>query len=203
MKKILFAGILLALLSFAFISKADRTITGTIKDDQSNPVPFATITAKGTRNAVAANSTGNFKIQVSDKTKILEITAVGFQTEEVQITNATNYNIVMNRTTSSINDVVVTTALGIQRKSIVSGYSTIQGKVSGLSISQNGNYAYAPMIEKDKEDKFDDAWRYNDSFNTEGYDHIVENPFLKTNDNPLSTFSIDVDAASYAMFVAL
>ena len=198
MKKILFAGILLALLSFAFISKADRTITGTIKDDQSNPVPFATITAKGTRNAVAANSTGNFKIQVNDKTKTLEITAVGFQTEEVQITNATNYNIVMNRTTSSINDVVVTTALGIQRKSMVSGYSTIQGKVSGLSISQNGNYAYAPMIEKDKEDKFDDAWRYNDSFNTEGYDHIVENPFLKTNDNPLSTFSIDVDAASYA-----
>jgi Ca-activated chloride channel family protein len=35
-------------------------------------------------------------------------------------------------------------------------------------------------------------------FNTESYDHIVENPFLKTNDNPLSTFSIDVDAASYA-----
>lgn len=30
------------------------------------------------------------------------------------------------------------------------------------------------------------------------YDRIVENPFLKTADNPLSTFSIDVDTASYA-----
>jgi Ca-activated chloride channel family protein len=35
-------------------------------------------------------------------------------------------------------------------------------------------------------------------FNTEAYDAIVENPFLKVLDNPLSTFSIDVDTASYS-----
>lgn len=35
-------------------------------------------------------------------------------------------------------------------------------------------------------------------FNTEGYDQIVENPFLGVRDNPLSTFSIDVDTASYS-----
>ena len=35
-------------------------------------------------------------------------------------------------------------------------------------------------------------------FNTEEYDRIVDNPFLKTLDNPVSTFSIDVDTASYA-----
>lgn len=34
--------------------------------------------------------------------------------------------------------------------------------------------------------------------NTEAYDKIVENPFLKAYDNPLSTFSIDVDTASYS-----
>ena len=37
-----------------------------------------------------------------------------------------------------------------------------------------------------------------EEFNTEGYDHITENRFLKVTDNPLSTFSIDVDAASYS-----
>src|SRR6185503_17483356 len=31
-----------------------------------------------------------------------------------------------------------------------------------------------------------------------GYDNIIENRFLKVTDNPLSTFSIDVDAASYS-----
>ncbi|BBM84960.1 vWA domain-containing protein [Candidatus Uabimicrobium amorphum] len=34
--------------------------------------------------------------------------------------------------------------------------------------------------------------------NTEDYNHIVENPFIKVSDDPLSTFSIDVDTASYA-----
>ncbi len=35
-------------------------------------------------------------------------------------------------------------------------------------------------------------------FNTEEYDRIYENEFLAVLDNPLSTFSIDVDAASYS-----
>ena len=34
--------------------------------------------------------------------------------------------------------------------------------------------------------------------NTEAYDRIDDNPFLAARDNPLSTFSIDVDTASYA-----
>lgn len=35
-------------------------------------------------------------------------------------------------------------------------------------------------------------------FNTESYDHISDNPFLDVVQNPLSTFSIDVDTASYS-----
>ena len=36
------------------------------------------------------------------------------------------------------------------------------------------------------------------SLNTEAYDHIVENAFLSARIHPLSTFSVDVDTASYA-----
>ena len=35
-------------------------------------------------------------------------------------------------------------------------------------------------------------------FNTESYDRIVENSFVRVEDDPRSTFSIDVDTASYA-----
>ncbi len=35
-------------------------------------------------------------------------------------------------------------------------------------------------------------------FNTEAYDSVVDNPFFTVLQNPLSTFSIDVDTASYA-----
>lgn len=38
----------------------------------------------------------------------------------------------------------------------------------------------------------------HEGFNTEAYDHQTENPFLAVNQHPLSTFSIDVDTASYA-----
>ncbi|MBV9495709.1 MAG: von Willebrand factor type A domain-containing protein, partial [Acidobacteria bacterium] len=48
----------------------------------------------------------------------------------------------------------------------------------------------APMLKDEREQ---DA-----SFNTEEYGRFTENPFLRAVDNPLSTFSIDVDRASYA-----
>ncbi len=40
--------------------------------------------------------------------------------------------------------------------------------------------------------------RYRTDFHTEGYDHIEEGGFRRAADTPLSTFSIDVDTASYA-----
>ncbi|MCB0419484.1 MAG: von Willebrand factor type A domain-containing protein, partial [Bdellovibrionales bacterium] len=38
----------------------------------------------------------------------------------------------------------------------------------------------------------------SESFNTESYDRINDNEFCQVSDHPLSTFSIDVDTASYA-----
>ncbi len=44
----------------------------------------------------------------------------------------------------------------------------------------------------------DRRWNFRPGHNSEAYDRIVENPFLTVAQNPLSTFSIDVDTASYA-----
>lgn len=53
------------------------------------------------------------------------------------------------------------------------------------------NYAASPSsVEEDL--------RYNPQFNTEQYSRIYENEFLEVAQNPLSTFSIDVDTASYS-----
>jgi Ca-activated chloride channel homolog len=53
-----------------------------------------------------------------------------------------------------------------------------------------------PRIVKDEEGGA--AAEKKDEFNTEDYDHIVENRFLAATQNPLSTFSIDVDEAAYS-----
>lgn len=75
----------------------------------------------------------------------------------------------------------------------------------------NGRYEIAALSEVDRDKlrtlgyiggKLD--WRddpekvYWPGHDTEAYDNIVDNPFLKVTQNPLSTFSIDVDTASYA-----
>jgi Ca-activated chloride channel family protein len=55
--------------------------------------------------------------------------------------------------------------------------------------------APAPMgaPDFDREDPHDGT-----VLNTEAYDHLADNPFLSVARNPLSTFSIDVDTASYS-----
>lgn len=60
---------------------------------------------------------------------------------------------------------------------------------------------YAPQptltqMSKTEDMELDDGLQPN--FNTEEYDRITDNPYLLVVNNPLSTFSIDVDAASYA-----
>jgi Ca-activated chloride channel family protein len=65
-------------------------------------------------------------------------------------------------------------------------YSTVAGaRTSGYL----GDEIVAPEPE---------PWRYGGPFHTEEYDRIYENRFLAVAENPLSTFSIDVDTASYA-----
>ena len=44
----------------------------------------------------------------------------------------------------------------------------------------------------------DSSFSYEDYFNTEEYNEIIENGYKSVAANPLSTFSIDVDTASYA-----
>lgn len=44
----------------------------------------------------------------------------------------------------------------------------------------------------------DSPGAFGSQFNTEAYDRVYDNPFLSARQNPLSTFSIDVDTASYS-----
>ena len=64
-----------------------------------------------------------------------------------------------------------------------------RGNVTGVQINgYHQNNHFAPYNNNNN----------TQDFNTEEYDEITENPFLRVTDNPLSTFSIDVDAASYS-----
>jgi Ca-activated chloride channel family protein len=65
---------------------------------------------------------------------------------------------------------------------------------SGLTVARHGAARPSPELAAAKTSAMPSAM----AFNTEGYAAQVENNFLDTVGNPLSTFSIDVDTASYA-----
>ena len=71
------------------------------------------------------------------------------------------------------------------RKALV----TFQANVAGASLDRLRQGAAGPPPPG--------AHHPDPDFNTESYDRIYENPFLGVEANPLSTFSIDVDRASY------
>jgi Ca-activated chloride channel family protein len=83
---------------------------------------------------------------------------------------------------------------------LVSGCSAGSGDYAPRSrakfVPTQAPTAAAPASTRD----MDEAHPQGDHhpFNTEAYDRIDENPFLAVPQNPLSTFSIDVDTASYA-----
>lgn len=63
----------------------------------------------------------------------------------------------------------------------------------GDTEGANNDYVYAA----DEETMSGEAEYVTDPFNTEEYEYLPENDFLLTLNKPLSTFSIDVDNASY------
>ncbi len=78
------------------------------------------------------------------------------------------------------------------------GINSVVSTQSGVA-NQNGNI-HIRGGRSDNNAYYVEGMLVNDPafFNTEEYNTIVENDFLESMSNPLSTFSIDVDAASYS-----
>src|SRR5436190_482112 len=74
-----------------------------------------------------------------------------------------------------------------------------RGGVAGAGKTKEPARALAPKpsMEGDLAES-ESTSRYRQDFDTATYDHVSENPFLPAATNPLSTFSIDVDTASYS-----
>src|SRR5215203_5833091 len=128
-----------------------RTITGTVRDDKGEAVPFATVTEAGTRNAVQADASGNFSIKVPENAR-LSITASGYQTQTIAGTNTASIQLV--RSEGPLTEVVVTALQTRRNRNEVvyanqtvknedlnevvnrSALNALQGKVSGVKIVQ-------------------------------------------------------------------
>lgn len=105
-----------------------REITGTVKDNNGNPLPNVSYIIKSTKTGGVTNANGHFSLK-ADKGATLVFSSVGFTSKEVKVDNQTNLQVSLSSSEGELNEVVVT-ALGIKRERRSIGYavSTISGK---------------------------------------------------------------------------
>jgi TonB-linked SusC/RagA family outer membrane protein len=126
-----------------FVSLAfgqNRTITGTVTDENGAPVQGASVRIKGTRTGVAADNNGVFRI-LAKNGDVLQITG-GIEPIEVTVGADNNITVHAKRTVVAGTEVVVT-ALGIRRRPKEIGYATTTIKSDQLTNGQSPSLGQA------------------------------------------------------------
>ncbi len=111
-------------LNYSLLNQQQRTISGTITDENGNPLPGATVVVKGTSIGTITDVDGKFTITVDDSTAVLSISFIGYITEEVGTENQSNINVLLIPSVESLNEVVVI-GYGVQKKKLITG-ATLQ-----------------------------------------------------------------------------
>jgi Ca-activated chloride channel homolog len=184
-----------------FSSVQTGELKGTVSDKVTGKtIAFANVHLKDDAAisiaSSASDSQGNyyFKNIPSGKYK-MEVSVPGYikySAENIVVSSAktTFHNIKLQPETVIIKELEVREQK-LEYKKIEADYSVApaydkQMSHSGVSTKQANAYQSVG------------SWGHTNNFNTEAYDHISENDFKNVTANPLSTFSIDVDAASYS-----
>ena len=149
---------------FLYTSISAQTITGTVSNENSTPLPGVNILNKSTNSGTQTDFDGKYSIK-AEKGDLLTFSFIGYKTKEVKVKDKKVINVSLEPDNVSLNEEVVAVSETI--------------RIRGTSSLQTG-------------------YGYNNRTNTEAYKERNENIFKSVKTAPLSTFSIDVDRASYS-----
>ena len=101
-----------------------KNITGNVKDNHGEPVIGASIRVKDSGNGTITDYNGNFTLtDVPDKGTLI-VSYIGYNAEEIAITNKNNLQIVMKENAELLDEVVVV-AYGTAKKSSFTGSAEV------------------------------------------------------------------------------
>lgn len=169
--------------TLGFAIPENRTITGTVTSaDDGSALPGVNVLVKGTATGTTTDTRGKYSIQIPASGGTLVFSFVGLASQEIKIG------------TRSVINVSMTTDVAQLSETVVTGYTRTKVKKDRSAAGAKYEHEYksaAPSMPT--QDMYQQP-----QYNTEEYDAIQENIFHDALRNPLSTFSIDVDAASYS-----
>ncbi|MCB0688346.1 MAG: von Willebrand factor type A domain-containing protein, partial [Saprospiraceae bacterium] len=175
MKTILIAICCLFGLQFLNYNSSHYLISGRVTEsDTGNPAIGATINVQGTRIGTVTDFEGYYKLEIPQKKCTLIFRMTGFTEQKFQIDSSQTLNVQME-IGAALHEVVVTGMSGSTRHKYQSEVGMPAPSMRQIAPSEE-------II----------------NWNTEDYDLIQENGFVSTDEQQLSTFSIDVDRASYS-----
>ncbi|NKI27453.1 TonB-dependent receptor [Arenibacter sp. 6A1] len=133
------------------IELPQKTISGTVTDEENIPLSGASIVIKGSTTGVAADFDGNFNIQAS-MGDILVVSYIGYNSKEITVTDQTELTVVL--TASNELEEVVVVGYGSKKKINLTGAvetatakeivenkgisnlgEALQGRLSGLNVN--------------------------------------------------------------------
>ncbi|GJM63027.1 TonB-dependent receptor [Persicobacter diffluens] len=137
-----------------------RRISGTVADEQGEPVIGATISINEGQGGGLTDISGNFQLQASAEDQ-LRISFIGYSDEILRVGNQTHFQVILKEDTQELEEVVVV-AYGTQKKGTVTGsissikikedlpgvFSSVDqmmaGKVSGVQVTAESGEPGAP-----------------------------------------------------------
>jgi TonB-linked SusC/RagA family outer membrane protein len=148
--------VLLAL--FSFTANSQTKVTGKVTGPDSKPVFGASVTVKATTIATSTAEDGSFTIAMPAGKRVLVVSYVGYEVDEVNTTNMSNLSSVeikMRLQATTLNEVVITGYTAQRKKDITgavsvvniadmkqtpvgTGEEALQGRASGVTIISSG-----------------------------------------------------------------
>ncbi len=152
----------LCLFSFIYVSAQDIKVTGKVYDSKTSETLIGVSVKNSTGGGTQTDVNGNYSINVPANGTLI-FTYIGYVTQEVAVNNRPTIDVNLATSSQSLSEVVVV-GYGTQRKRDLTGsitsvsgediakspnqnpISSLQGKVAGLTIVNNGTPGAAPTV---------------------------------------------------------
>lgn len=172
------------LLGFVSFRGTDKTyeLKGKVTDEAGQALSGVTVLLKGSTTGAMTDMDGSFNLISPDSCATLEISYIGFEVKEAKVCAGKPISVKL-KASKMLEEVVVVE----DRKAQEYGRPILSRAKKEMSMASPGIAGYANK-----------TYAPQPNFNTEDYDRIQENRFHRATQEPQSTFSIDVDAASYS-----
>lgn len=133
-------GFLVALFSFVGTVAAQTTVSGTVTDAESGEtLPGVNVVVQGTTTGTSTDIDGGYEVTLPEDQETLEFSFLGYQTEEVDVSEGqTTVNVGLSEDVLGLDEVVVTgLASSIARENLANSVETISAReLSGVTTPQ-------------------------------------------------------------------